>query len=155
MDETWPTARPAAVIVWIAEAVAIWRELGERRHLAYSISELAACAAWRGRAALGRTQLADTLTFIDLQDRGGKVVVLWNCARLLTPDGKFLNSAVLPGAIYGYERALGKWIWCCAVLGQHHLESLRRRADADLVATALLTERHFRPPTRSSTLASC
>jgi tetratricopeptide (TPR) repeat protein len=121
----------------LEEAVAIWRELGERRHLAYSTSELGACAAQRGRGDLARTQFAEALTmFTDLQDTGGQVNVLWNCVRLLTSEGQYLQSAGLLGAIFGYERALGKKIFCCAVLGQHHLESLHRRANTDLVAMA-------------------
>lgn len=121
----------------LEDAVATWRELGERRHLAYSMSDLATCSAWRGDAKRARRQLGEALTtFTELQDSGGKVNALWNWGRLLTSEGDYLQAARLLGAIYGYERTLGKKIWCCAALGQHHLEFLRSNADPDLVAKA-------------------
>lgn len=89
------------------------------------------------RAKRARAQLGEALTtFTDLQDGGGKVNALWNWGRLLTSEGDYLQAARLLGAIYGYERTLGKKIWCCAALGQHHLEFLRSNADPDLVAKA-------------------
>jgi tetratricopeptide (TPR) repeat protein len=122
----------------LEEGVTIWRELGERRHLAYSIADLATCTArGGGDVALAWAQLAEAwTTFTDLQDTEGKVNALWNCARLLTCEGKYLQSALVLGAISGHERATGNLIWCGAQLGQRHLESLRRSVDPELVARA-------------------
>jgi tetratricopeptide (TPR) repeat protein len=122
---------------FLEESAAIWRELGERRHLAYSTSDLAACSAEDGHLALARAQLSEALaTFTDLQDMGGKVSALWRCACLFTTEERYLQSALMLGAVDAAERGAGKDSWCCALLAEHHLESLRCQVDAELVSTA-------------------
>ena len=123
----------------LEESVAIWREIGERRHFAFATADLAVSLAWQGQHALARAQLDEALTtFVELQDRGGKVNVLFNCSRLFVAESAHPQSARLLAAIGdAVSPAKGKYYWpCFALLTERRLEASRRAVGSEVVAAA-------------------
>jgi predicted ATPase/DNA-binding XRE family transcriptional regulator len=121
----------------LEESVTIWREIGERRHLAFASADLAVSVAWQGDLALARTHLEEALsTFAELQDKAGNWSALFSCSRLLATDGQYEQSARLLGAARAGQFVAGRPIACFSVLAEHRLESLRRIVGPELVATA-------------------
>jgi len=83
----------------LEEGEAIWRQLGERRHLAFIHMYQAAAAMWQGNLDLGRTLLDQSLsTFTDLQDVFGIGHTLWVWAQLFAAQGQYEQAARLLGA---------------------------------------------------------
>jgi tetratricopeptide (TPR) repeat protein len=126
----------------LEESVATWRELGERRHLAFAIADLAISLAWQGDLAQARAQLDEALsTFTELEDLGGKMSALFNCSRLFAIQGAHAAAA----RVYAADRALhaaaypkgeddASWY---ALLGERRLELARQAVGPELVAAAV------------------
>ena len=116
----------------LEESVAIWRELGERRHVALASADLAVSVAWQGNLTLARIQLDEALsTFAELQDTGGQWTTLFDYSRVLEAEGQYEQSARYLGAsIHRDHQCFNPDV------AKPRLESLRRLAGAHLVATA-------------------
>jgi predicted ATPase/transcriptional regulator with XRE-family HTH domain len=69
----------------LEESIAIWKELGERRHQAYANADLGLLAIRRGETTLGRGLLDDSLsTFVELDDVGDSAFNLLDYADLFS-----------------------------------------------------------------------
>jgi non-specific serine/threonine protein kinase len=121
----------------LKESVATWREIGERRHLAFACADLALSLGVQGELALARAQLDEALvTFAELQDQAGQWSVLFNSSRLLAIAGDYEEATRLLSAAWARQTAAGKRIPCYRVLAEHRLERWRDIVGAQVVERA-------------------
>jgi predicted ATPase/DNA-binding XRE family transcriptional regulator len=122
----------------LEESVATWREIGERRHLAFAVADLAITAAWLGDLELARIQLGESLTtFTELEDGGGKLQALFNCARLFATEGQYEQSVRVLGASFEVSGAAqGTHVSLTRSIVERRLESARSIIGPELVAAA-------------------
>jgi predicted ATPase/transcriptional regulator with XRE-family HTH domain len=92
----------------IHEALAIWHELGERRHFAYSMSDLGSAAALVGDFDNARVHLRESLLiFAELDERLGVVWALAAYAMLFDAEGNPARAVKICGAIMARVGAIG------------------------------------------------
>ncbi len=99
---------PAAVLDDIDEALAIWRELGDRRHFGYSTTDLGVATAFQGDHEHARAHLAEALTtFSELDETLGRLWTLGCYARVFGAQGKFESAVRLLAAVRRAAQTFG------------------------------------------------
>jgi tetratricopeptide (TPR) repeat protein len=99
------------------EALVIWHELGERRHLAFTHMNMADCAIQDGDFSLAIPRLELSLVmFADLDEHNGLFLAVSIGATLLWALGRHAESVRLLGATYGRARATAQRMYPLKVL---------------------------------------
>jgi tetratricopeptide (TPR) repeat protein len=94
-------ADPESAHALLLESTATWRELGERRHLAYANVALGNSYIWQGDFDRARLLLVESLTtFEELQEVVGIGWTFFNCAPLLVRKGRQEQAVRILGASY-------------------------------------------------------
>ena len=122
----------------LEESCAIWRELGERRHLAFANADLGTTAVWQGNFGLARSRFDESLsTFTELDDETGLANVLFSCARLFVAEGKHEQGARVFGATYGLAKTTtGRILPIYDSIMERRLDSARTVLGPELVSAA-------------------
>jgi non-specific serine/threonine protein kinase len=88
------------------ESEAIWRELGERRHLAFTHKYQGIAALYQGNFELARKRLEQSQTeCTDLQDEPGMENILWSWSVLFEAQGQYEPAALVKGAAFAHASA--------------------------------------------------
>jgi hypothetical protein len=92
------------------ESEAIWNELGERRHLAFTYTYQAHVAILQGNLYAARLLLDRSLaTLTDIEDRGAMEHLPWSSSQLLAAEGRYEPAVRMlgfrRGPIAGQNRA--------------------------------------------------
>jgi predicted ATPase/class 3 adenylate cyclase len=96
------------VIAGLEEAVATWRRLGDRLHLAFDLVWLAYANGRVGRRAEGRSAALEALTlFREADNPTGMGIALIDLAFLATWDGRHVDAVKLAGAYESLRERVG------------------------------------------------
>jgi tetratricopeptide (TPR) repeat protein len=91
------------------EALTIWQELGERRHLAFTHMNMADCAIHDGDFRLAAPRLELSLAmFEDLDEVNGLFMSVSMGATMMWTLGRYEEAVRLFGATYGQAKATGR-----------------------------------------------
>jgi non-specific serine/threonine protein kinase len=122
----------------LEESFSIWSELGERRHLAFVMSDLGTFAASQHDFVAARARLNESLsTFTELGDVHGKWVTLLNCALLFNAEGKYEQAVqALGGAATQLKVGLRRSPPFAGPLWDRHLSTARSAMDPRQFAAA-------------------
>ena len=127
-----------AADVALAESEAIWRELGERRHLAFTYKYQGVAALWQGNFDLAQTRFDQSQSICtDLQDVPGMVNILWAWAKLFAARGQHEPALRLIGAAHAHDKAAHRVPAMDRLRMDRRLDAARSVVDAELVDAAL------------------
>jgi hypothetical protein len=101
-------AQVQPVLPMIAEGIALWPQLGERRHFAFSLCNRGVAAAFDGRPADAYAALSQALSiFSDLDDKHGTTFVLAQCSIVCAADGRADDALRVYAAVDGFASRPG------------------------------------------------
>ena len=139
-----------------ARGLALFRELGNQRHVAATLISMGELARARGEPATARELLAEAVGHVRrLDDTPLLAFALHPCAALAADQGQLHRALRLIGAAEGLERASGAPAWPALAAGQAAwLPSAERRVGPN--RTAALREAGRRlTPGQAAELATC
>ena len=119
----------------LEESEAIWRELGERRHLAFTLKYQAAAAIGQGKLDLARELLEQSMsTLTDLQD--DLTSTLWCWAHLFLAQGRYDQAVRVLGASFSRLQRRGMTAPIYRLHLERRLDAARGALGAELVDAA-------------------
>jgi hypothetical protein len=120
----------------LEESVAIWRELGERRHQAYAMVDLGLLAIRQGETELGRARLDESLsTFAELDDAGDTVLALLAYADLFDAQNQPTRVLRVLGAMSALMKKIGMlYSPLHRARMAHHVADARRAVAPEIAA---------------------
>ncbi len=121
----------------LGESAQIWRELGERRHLAYTFRYQASAAARQGHVDLaGQLLLESDSTLNDMQDVPALGSSLWVWAQVFAAQGNYEHAACALGASQSHAVARGEYPPIYRVLRERRRQECRDVLGAELADAA-------------------